>query len=173
MAELVQRAADDPDTPAVPSLSTLHRAIRRDLTRGDRAGLKSGEAARRGGEGTHRHRSQRQERSARCGACTPQCCDLEGRQDGKCLGWVCAQGLFGDTQGNLCFVDLAEAAARCRHRLSCRRSRGVRSALANLATRTLSELETLLRKRLKSLQYWHRILNGILAGADLTLDRPN
>ena len=33
--------------PAVPSLSTLHRAIRRDLTRGERAGLRSGEAARR------------------------------------------------------------------------------------------------------------------------------
>ncbi|SDN74990.1 putative transposase [Streptomyces wuyuanensis] len=46
-AELVQRAADDPNAPAVPSLSTLHRAIRRDLTRGERAGLKSGEAARR------------------------------------------------------------------------------------------------------------------------------
>ncbi|NUP42677.1 MAG: transposase family protein [Streptomyces sp.] len=46
-AELVQRAADDPDAPPVPSLSTLHRAIRRDLTRGERAGLKSGEAARR------------------------------------------------------------------------------------------------------------------------------
>ncbi|MFF5315750.1 hypothetical protein ACFY6V_41825, partial [Streptomyces massasporeus] len=46
-AELVQRAAGDPDAPAVPSLSTLHRAIRRDLTRGERAGLKSGEAARR------------------------------------------------------------------------------------------------------------------------------
>lgn len=40
--ELMQRAADDPDAPAVPSLSTLHRAIRRDLTRGERAGLKSG-----------------------------------------------------------------------------------------------------------------------------------
>ena len=46
-AELVQRAADDPKAPPVPSLSTLHRAIRRDLTRGERAGLKSGEAARR------------------------------------------------------------------------------------------------------------------------------
>ncbi|WAX82188.1 transposase family protein [Streptomyces sp. KMM 9044] len=46
-AELVQRAAEDPEAPAVPSLSTLHRAIRRDLTRGERAGLKSGEAARR------------------------------------------------------------------------------------------------------------------------------
>ncbi|WP_411138098.1 hypothetical protein [Streptomyces sp. C10] len=40
-AELVQRAADDPDAPPVPSLSTLHRAIRRDLTRGERAGLKT------------------------------------------------------------------------------------------------------------------------------------
>ncbi|MFE5113664.1 transposase family protein [Streptomyces sp. NPDC056663] len=46
-AELMQRAAEDPDAPAVPSLSTLHRTIRRDLTRGERAGLKSGEAARR------------------------------------------------------------------------------------------------------------------------------
>ncbi|WTH04861.1 Mu transposase C-terminal domain-containing protein [Streptomyces sp. NBC_01578] len=46
-AELMQRAAEDPDAPAVPSLSTLHRAVRRDLTRGERAGLKSGEAARR------------------------------------------------------------------------------------------------------------------------------
>ena len=46
-AEPVQRAAEDPDAPAVPSLSTLHRAIRRDLTRGERAGPRSGEAARR------------------------------------------------------------------------------------------------------------------------------
>jgi putative transposase len=46
-AELMQRAAENPDAPAVPSLSTLHRAIRRDLTRGERAGLRSGEAARR------------------------------------------------------------------------------------------------------------------------------
>ena len=45
-AELVQRAADDPDEPTVPSLSTLHRAIRRDLTRGKRAGLKNRETAR-------------------------------------------------------------------------------------------------------------------------------
>lgn len=45
-AKLVQRAIDDPDASAVPSLSTLHRAIRRDLTRGERAGLRSGEAAR-------------------------------------------------------------------------------------------------------------------------------
>lgn len=46
-AELKQREAEDPKAFAVPSLSTLHRAIRRDLTRGERAGLKSGEAARR------------------------------------------------------------------------------------------------------------------------------
>lgn len=45
-AELVQRAAENPSAPAAPSLSTLHRAIRRDLTRGERARLKSGEAAR-------------------------------------------------------------------------------------------------------------------------------
>lgn len=44
---LLQQAAKSPDAPAVPSLSTLHRAIRRDLTRGEWAGLKSGEAARR------------------------------------------------------------------------------------------------------------------------------
>ncbi|MGW1091915.1 transposase, partial [Streptomyces sp. NPDC002596] len=49
----------------------------------------------------------------------------------------------------------------------------IKRILANLATRTLSELETLLRKRLKSLQYRHRILNGFLAGTGLTLDRPN
>ncbi|MFE6849108.1 Mu transposase C-terminal domain-containing protein [Streptomyces sp. NPDC057686] len=46
-AELLQQAAKDPGVPAPPSLSTLHRAIRRDLTRGERAGLKNGEAARR------------------------------------------------------------------------------------------------------------------------------
>ncbi|MFE7709142.1 transposase [Streptomyces sp. NPDC057486] len=49
----------------------------------------------------------------------------------------------------------------------------IKRSLANLATRTLSELETLLRKRLKSLQYRHRILNRFLAGTGLTLDRPN
>ncbi|XMN11129.1 integrase catalytic domain-containing protein [Streptomyces griseobrunneus] len=46
-AELVDRAGKDPGRAAVPSLSTLHRAVRRDLSRGERAGLKSGEAARR------------------------------------------------------------------------------------------------------------------------------
>jgi hypothetical protein len=43
----------------------------------------------------------------------------------------------------------------------------------NLAARTLSELETLLRRRLKALQYRHRILGGFLAGTGLALDRPN
>ncbi|MDX3098825.1 hypothetical protein PV417_30660 [Streptomyces sp. ME19-03-3] len=41
-AELMQRAAEDADAPVVPSLSTLHRAIRRDLTRGERSGLRRG-----------------------------------------------------------------------------------------------------------------------------------
>lgn len=44
--ELLQRAAADP-RQVVPSLATLHRALRRDLTAGDRAGLAHGEAARR------------------------------------------------------------------------------------------------------------------------------
>ncbi|MFJ5546508.1 Mu transposase C-terminal domain-containing protein [Streptomyces sp. NPDC093225] len=46
-AELAARASQDPSLPPVPSLSTFHRAIRRDLSRGERAGLKHGEAARR------------------------------------------------------------------------------------------------------------------------------
>lgn len=45
--ELLQQALADPRLPAVPSLATLHRALRRDLTPGDRAGLARGEAARR------------------------------------------------------------------------------------------------------------------------------
>ncbi|MER5807796.1 hypothetical protein ABT143_06295 [Streptomyces sp. NPDC002033] len=45
--ELVRRAAESQDSGPVPSLSTLHRALRRDLTRSERAGLRSGEAARR------------------------------------------------------------------------------------------------------------------------------
>jgi putative transposase len=45
--ELKQRALDDPRMPAAPSLSTIHRALRRDLTPGERAGLAKGEAARR------------------------------------------------------------------------------------------------------------------------------
>ncbi|WP_374935925.1 Mu transposase C-terminal domain-containing protein [Streptomyces sp. SM10] len=45
--ELKQAALNDPQLPAAPSLATLHRALRRDLTAGDRAGLANGEAARR------------------------------------------------------------------------------------------------------------------------------
>lgn len=45
--ELARRAAEGQDPGLVPSLSTLHRALRRDLTRGERAGLRSGEVARR------------------------------------------------------------------------------------------------------------------------------
>ncbi|WP_422804794.1 Mu transposase C-terminal domain-containing protein [Streptomyces noursei] len=45
--ELQQRALADPQLPAAPSLSTIHRALRRDLTPGERAGLAKGEAARR------------------------------------------------------------------------------------------------------------------------------
>ncbi|MFJ5546502.1 Mu transposase C-terminal domain-containing protein [Streptomyces sp. NPDC093225] len=41
----VARAAGDPD--AVPSLATLQRAVARDLSAGERAGLRGGEAARR------------------------------------------------------------------------------------------------------------------------------
>jgi hypothetical protein len=37
----------------------------------------------------------------------------------------------------------------------------------------VSELETLLRKRLKALQYRHGILGGFLAGTGLALDRPD
>jgi putative transposase len=44
--DLKRQAADDPGL-TVPSLTTLHRALRRDLTAGDRAGLAHGEAARR------------------------------------------------------------------------------------------------------------------------------
>jgi transposase len=40
----------------------------------------------------------------------------------------------------------------------------IKRSLANLAARTLSELETLLRRRLKALQYRHGILGGFLAG---------
>ncbi|MFD5416415.1 ISNCY family transposase, partial [Streptomyces nojiriensis] len=44
--ELRRRAASDAGQKA-PSLTTLHRALRRDLTHGERAGLARGEAARR------------------------------------------------------------------------------------------------------------------------------
>ncbi|NGO44096.1 IS630 family transposase [Streptomyces sp. YC419] len=49
----------------------------------------------------------------------------------------------------------------------------IKRSLANLAARTLGELETLLRRRLKTLQYRHRVLGGFLAGTGLTLDRPD
>ncbi|WP_234309380.1 Mu transposase C-terminal domain-containing protein [Streptomyces sp. NRRL F-5193] len=47
LRELQKRAAADPQQPQVPSLATLHKALRRDLAPGDRAGLAQGEAARR------------------------------------------------------------------------------------------------------------------------------
>lgn len=70
-AELLERAAKDPDTPAVPSLSTLHRAIRRDLSRGERAGLKSGEppAVRTTCSGSVRRRT-----ATPCGRATTSTC---------------------------------------------------------------------------------------------------
>ncbi|MFF4136600.1 transposase [Streptomyces mirabilis] len=49
----------------------------------------------------------------------------------------------------------------------------IKRSLVNLAARTLNELETLLRRRPKALQYRHSILNGFLAGTGLALDRPN
>src|SRR5690606_16438035 len=45
--ELLAEAAAAGDPGSVPSLRTLHRAVRRDLSAGERAGLKGGEAARR------------------------------------------------------------------------------------------------------------------------------
>ncbi|MFE6744146.1 Mu transposase C-terminal domain-containing protein [Streptomyces tubercidicus] len=45
--ELVARAARDPLLGPVPSLSVFHRAVVRDLSPGERAGLRGGEAARR------------------------------------------------------------------------------------------------------------------------------
>jgi transposase len=49
----------------------------------------------------------------------------------------------------------------------------VKRSLADLAARTLSELEILLRRRLKALQYRHSLLDGFLAGTGLALDRPD
>ena len=49
----------------------------------------------------------------------------------------------------------------------------IKRSLANLAARTLSNLETLLRRRLKELQYRRALLDGFLAGTGLTLDRPD
>jgi transposase len=48
----------------------------------------------------------------------------------------------------------------------------IKRSLANLAARTLTELETLLRRRLKALQYRHSVLGGFLTETGLTLDRP-
>ncbi|WP_413777868.1 transposase [Streptomyces sp. AM8-1-1] len=45
--ELLAEAAAAGDSGSVPSLRTLQRAVRRDLSAGERAGLKGGEAARR------------------------------------------------------------------------------------------------------------------------------
>ncbi|GES28465.1 hypothetical protein San01_09520 [Streptomyces angustmyceticus] len=45
--ELVLRAARQPRPVDAPCLTTLHRAIRRDLTPGERAGLAGGERAAR------------------------------------------------------------------------------------------------------------------------------
>ncbi|GAA2288411.1 hypothetical protein GCM10010145_68490 [Streptomyces ruber] len=45
--ELAARAAEDPSSGPVPSLSVLHRAVVRDLSVGERAGLRTGEAGRR------------------------------------------------------------------------------------------------------------------------------
>ncbi|MEU2119484.1 Mu transposase C-terminal domain-containing protein [Streptomyces sp. NPDC016459] len=68
--ELKQRAQADPDLPKVPSLATLHRALRRDLTAGDRAGLARGEAARRAfdvfGQRPPGHRNEAWEGDHKC-----------------------------------------------------------------------------------------------------------
>nr|WP_159056746.1 hypothetical protein [Streptomyces yokosukanensis] len=49
----------------------------------------------------------------------------------------------------------------------------IKRSLANLTAHTLTELEILLRQRLKALQYRHGILGGFLAGTGLTLDEPD
>ncbi|MER5228040.1 transposase [Streptomyces flaveus] len=49
----------------------------------------------------------------------------------------------------------------------------IKRSLTNLAARALSELETLLRRRLKALQYRHGILGGFLSGTGLALGRPD
>ncbi|MET8289496.1 transposase [Streptomyces sp. NPDC005132] len=48
----------------------------------------------------------------------------------------------------------------------------VKRSLANLATVALDRLETLVRNRLKRLQYRPAILDGFLAGTGLDLDPP-
>jgi hypothetical protein len=49
----------------------------------------------------------------------------------------------------------------------------IKRSLADLAARTLAELETLLRRRLKALQYRHGLLGGFLTGIRLAPDRPD
>jgi hypothetical protein len=46
----------------------------------------------------------------------------------------------------------------------------VKRSLADLAARTVGESETLLRGRLKALQYRPGVLGGFIAGTGLTLD---
>lgn len=48
----------------------------------------------------------------------------------------------------------------------------VKRSLANLAVMALDRLETLLRNRLKHLQYRPHTLDGFIAGTGLTLDTP-
>lgn len=48
----------------------------------------------------------------------------------------------------------------------------IKRSVANLAARTLTELETLLRRRLKALQYRHSVLGGFLTQTARTLGRP-
>ncbi|ANZ13583.1 IS630 family IS885-like transposase [Streptomyces noursei ATCC 11455] len=49
----------------------------------------------------------------------------------------------------------------------------IKRSLANLAACTLRELETLLRRRLKALQYRHGVLSGFLTETRLALDRSD
>lgn len=49
----------------------------------------------------------------------------------------------------------------------------IKRSLANLAARTLTKLETILRRRLKALQYRHGVLGGFLEAAGLILERPH
>lgn len=48
----------------------------------------------------------------------------------------------------------------------------VKHSLANLAVVALEHLETLVRNRLKRLQYRPDVLNGFIAGTGLALDTP-
>jgi putative transposase len=48
----------------------------------------------------------------------------------------------------------------------------VKHSLANLTSVALDQLETLVRNRLKRLQYRPAILDGFLAGTGLSLDLP-